>query len=158
MNVIVLDLKKPAHQVEITEDSEILALFEGRGDDTIKTKVDIIHRKPNLQSRVNIKAVVFDQANFDLEAKMVIERGAYLTDSYLKVDALIMDESAKARAVPSLEISEDNVKGGHGATVGQVNQDQLHYLRTRGLSETEAGKVIVEAFLEDIKERIAAAK
>ena len=115
MKQVVLDLTKPNQQVEITEDTEVLGLFEGRGDDQLKTNLDIVHKKPYLTSRVFIKAVVFDRANFDIEAKMVIERGATQTDSYLKVDALIMDETAKARAVPSLEISEDNVKGGHGS-------------------------------------------
>jgi len=158
MKTIVVDLTKPYQEIEIIEDTEILGLFEGHGDDQIKASLDIVHKKPHLTSRVAIKAVVFNQAKFDLEAKMVIEKGATQTDSYLKVDALMMSDGAKARAVPSLEIYEDNVKGGHGATVGQVNKDQIHYLRSRGFSEQAAEELIVDAFIVEIRSRIEMAK
>ena len=151
-----LDFTIPEQDIEITEDTQLFGLFVGHGDDAVKSRINIVHRLPNLTSRVNIKAVVFDTANFDLEAKLLIDDGASNSDTYLKIDALIMHEGAKARAVPSLEIKEDNVKGGHGATVGQVNRDQVHYLMSRGFSMPDAEKLLVEAFIQDIQIAIAA--
>jgi len=154
MQKIVLDFSIPNQEIEITEDTQLLGLFVGHNEDEVKSQLSIIHRKPNLTSRVNIKAVVFDKANFDLEAKLIIDDGASNSDTYLKVDALIMDDGARARAVPSLEIKEDNVKGGHGATVGQVNREQVHYMMSRRFSKTDAEKLIVEAFIQDIQSQL----
>jgi Fe-S cluster assembly protein SufD len=154
MQKAILDLTKTEQTIEITEDTQLLGLFVGHNDEEVKSRLNIIHRKPNLTSRINIKAVVFDKANFDLEAKLLIDDGASNSDTYLKVDALIMDDGARARAVPSLEIKEDNVKGGHGATVGQVNREQVHYMMSRGFSKPDAEKLIVEAFIQDIKSQL----
>lgn len=148
MKTTTIDLEDPDHHIEITEDTQIDALYIGRGKASVAPRLQIYHKFPHLKSRINIKAVVFDQANFDLEAKLVIDKGAEDTDSYLKVDALLMSDKARARAVPSLEILTDNVKGGHGATIGQVDPEQIFYLMSRGLSQQTAEEVIVEAFVK----------
>ncbi len=147
MRILTLDLNSGEEELEITQDTHIIGLFVGHNSESIKPRLHIIHRQPHLTSRVQIKAVVFDNSNFDLEAKLTIEPTAVGTDSYLKIDALIMSDKASARAVPSLEIKTDNVKGGHGATIGQVDQNQLHYLMSRGLERKTAEGVIVEAFI-----------
>jgi Fe-S cluster assembly protein SufD len=145
-----LNLNNGEEVLEITQDTQFTGLFVGHNSDSTKPRLHIIHRQPHLTSRIRIKAVVFDTASFDLEAKLTIENDAVGTDTYLKVDALIMSDKATARAVPSLEIKTDNVKGGHGATIGQVDQNQLQYLMSRGLDRATAENMIVEAFIADI--------
>ncbi|MFQ5493002.1 MAG: SufD family Fe-S cluster assembly protein [Candidatus Dojkabacteria bacterium] len=149
MKQIILDLTKPNQTFEITEDTEFLGLFVGRNSEQVETVLNVIHKNPELKSLTKIKAVVYDRANFDMEGKLIIETGARNTDSYLSIDVLLMGPDATARAVPSLEITEDDVKGGHGATVGQVDGDQLFYLQSRGLTHDQAERLLVEGFVQD---------
>lgn len=133
--------------IEITEDVEIVVRYIGKGEDSFSSKVAFIHRKPNLRSKISIKAVMYDRSQFDLEALLKIDKGAQNTDAYLKIDCLLLGDDATARAVPSLEINEDEVKGGHGATIGHLDYEQLYYLKSKGLSSLEAQEMLVEAFL-----------
>lgn len=147
MKQITLDLTKPEINIEITEDSQINGLFIGKNNEEIKTKITITHSLPHLVSRVKIKAVVFDNSNFDLEGLLKINKGASGTDTYLKIDCLVMSPNAKARAIPSLEIKEDEVKGGHGATIGYLDPYQVNYLKSKGISNKNAEDLLVEAFI-----------
>ncbi len=144
-----IELKNENTDIEIVEDTQLNAIFVGRNEDILKSRINIIHKKPHLTSRINIKAVVFDNAHFDLEGVLRIEKGAVGTDTYLKIDCLVMSESAYTRAIPSLEINESEVKGGHGATIGYLDPEQLYYLKSHGLSEKDSERVIVEAFIKD---------
>lgn len=147
MRLRTIDLTQPNLELVVNEDTEFKALFVGRNSDTIKSEIKIIHRKPNLTSRVHIKAVVFDNSKFDIEPLLIIEKGASNTDTYLKVDCLVMSDGAFARAVPSLEIKENEVKGGHGATIGYIDPEMIHYLKSRGLTQEQSEELIVEAFV-----------
>jgi Fe-S cluster assembly protein SufD len=149
MRLIKLDLTQD-NIIEVQEDCEILAIFVGRSTQSVKSKLKVIHTRPGLKSSTTIKAVLYDSAQFEFYGNLVIERGAKFTDSYLKIDVLMLSESAKAIAVPSLEIHENDVKGGHGATVGEIDAEAAFYLTSRGLSATEAQDVIVAGFTQEI--------
>lgn len=143
----ILDLSKDTQVIEISEDIQLSALFVGRDSQQIKSKVEIVHSKPNLTSRIRIKAVLFDSSKADFEGLLKINKGAKGSDTYLKIDCLVMSESASARAVPSLEIFEDEVKAGHGATIGYLDLDMINYLQMKGLSKRQSEKLIVDAFI-----------
>lgn len=147
MKQITIDLTLPEHIIEITEDTEIHGLFVGKGNDRVTSNIIIEHVKPHLTSRINLKAVVFDNAKVDFEGMLRINKGAAQTDTYLKMDCLVMSETASARAVPSLEIFEDEVQGGHGATIGYLDPEMIGYLQSKGLSRQTAEDVVVEAFI-----------
>lgn len=153
---LILDFSKPNQTIEITEDTEVLGLLIGKKSKVTNLNLKIVHKKPNLKSDILVKAVLWDKSRFDFEGDLIIKRGARNTDAYLKVDILIMSDEASARAVPSLEIEEDEVRGGHGATVGQVDEEQLFYLQSRGLDEKEAEDVLVDGFIKEIQEKINA--
>lgn len=143
-----LDLNKENQVIEITQDSELSALFVGRNSQELNSRIEVVHNKPNLTSRINIKAVVFDNSKANFEGLLRINKGAKGTDTYLKIDCLVMSEAASARAVPSLEILEDEVKGGHGATIGYVDLNMINYLQSKGLTRSQSEKLIVEAFIK----------
>lgn len=147
-------LTEPILKIEIDEPTEILGLFIGTGNDSCQFRLEVIHKQPQLSSLTLIKAVLFDQAQFDFEGDIIIKTGAKYTDSYLKAAVLMLSRQAKARAVPALEIMENDVKGGHGATVGRVDEEELFYLSSRGLSRTEATRVLVNGFLRDLIDRV----
>jgi len=116
VKTIVLDIQNTT-ELEVTEDCEILALFLGSSDESLRNKIRIVHRKPGITSRVDIRAVLQDRSSFDLETTVVIEDGAYLSDTYLNMRALLLSDLAKAKSVPSLEIKDDKVKGGLAAVL-----------------------------------------
>jgi Fe-S cluster assembly protein SufD len=153
MKQIILDLTHD-NTIEISEDTELIGLFIGKNSDKIVSRLDVIHKKPHLKSLTLVKAVVYDKARFDLEGKLIIQKGAKLTDAYLRIDVLLMSEGATARAVPSLEITEDDVKGGHGATIGQVDAEQMFYLTNRGLSAQQSEKLLIEGFVQDLLQKV----
>lgn len=147
MQKIWLDLRKTEELIEITEPTEIYGLFIGSGEESRQQELRVVHRKPNLSSLVTVKAVLLDKSQFDFTGTLQIETGAKGTDTYLRADVLMLSDNAHARAVPALEIEETDVKGGHGATVGKLDQDLLFYLTSRGLSRREATTLMVEGFL-----------
>ncbi len=148
MQSIELKLTNSDLDLHIDEDTDIVAKYDGRSNSNLKTKINFIHSHRNIKSRILIKAVLKDSSRFDFEGVLKILKGASGTDTYLKVDCLILSDKAYARAVPSLEINENDVKGGHGATIGHIDSEQMYYLTSKGLTPSQAEKEIVKAFLK----------
>jgi Fe-S cluster assembly protein SufD len=100
------------------------------------------------------KSAVADTAYVVFDGMINIERGAQGTNSDLRDNVLHLSAKARSDSIPGLEIDANEVKAGHGSTSGQVDQEQLFYLRSRGLSRTEALRTIVLGFFASIVERI----
>jgi Fe-S cluster assembly protein SufD len=86
--------------------------------------------------------------------KIFVRQGAQLTDSSQQSRNLLLSERAHVDTKPQLEIFADDVKCAHGATVGQLEPDQVFYLKSRGLSEATARDLLTFAFAAEIVERI----
>jgi len=149
MKTINLSQTALLKDITIDEDCEIKGIFKGDGHSIIKGGFNIIHHNPQLKSRVHIKAVLFDHDVLDIEPKIVINKGSKGTDTYLKIEILLVGDKAQARVVPGLEIMENEVKGGHGATISRLPKDQIYYLQSRGLDLQTATKLLISAFLEE---------
>ena len=76
MKIINIDFLITDQIIEITEDSKIIGTFVGKNDQILKSKITFLHKHPNINSRIYIKAVVFDKSRFDLDAMLKIEKGA----------------------------------------------------------------------------------
>ena len=83
-----------------------------------------------------------------------VDRDAQKTDGYQRNDNLILSESARADSIPGLEIEADDVKCSHGATAGRVDDEQVFYATTRGLTRQEAIRMIVSGFFQQVFDRI----
>jgi Fe-S cluster assembly protein SufD len=129
---------------------EILGLYVMKDNDVLTSNIKFINNQRDSFTRITLKFILLDNARLDLEATAVINNGASLTDTYLKIDCLLLSQNAKARIIPCMEIMEDNVKGGHGATIGMVDDLQKWYLTSRGITEEEAEKMLIQAFAQDI--------
>lgn len=147
MKIIEIDFSITEQIIEITENSKLIGKFIGNNADELKVKITFLHKRAGLHSRIDIKAVVFDKSKFDFEGLLKIEKGAVGTDTYLKIDCLVVGENAFARAIPSLEINESEVKGGHGATIGYLDPSQMYYLKSHGLSSKSSEEILIDAFL-----------
>lgn len=100
------------------------------------------------------KSAVADTAYVVFDGMIKIERGAQGTNSDLRDHVLHLSPKARSDSVPGLEIDANEVKAGHGSTSGQVDEEQLFYLRARGLSRKEALRMIVLGFFGSIVERV----
>jgi Fe-S cluster assembly protein SufD len=83
------------------------------------------------------------------QGAVIVAREAQKTDARQSVDALLLSDDARHDAKPELEIYADDVQCGHGATTGQLDDNALFYLRARGISEADAERLLIAAFLED---------
>ncbi len=124
---------------------------EGQIHDTL-TLFD--HAVPQCTSMQTYRGVLDKGSKASFQGKVLVRQDAQKTDARQKADSLILDRSAEANAKPELEIYADDVQCAHGATVGELSQDQLFYLNSRGLSPREAKAVLVEAFIAELCESV----
>ena len=114
------------------------------------------HAKGHTTSDLLFKGALRDRARMVYQGLIRVQKDAQRSDAYQANRNLILSNKARADSIPSLEIEANDVRCTHGATVGQVDEDQLFYLRTRGLPRPEAERMIIQGFFEPVLERIPA--
>ncbi len=107
----------------------------------------IHHHAPDCVSRQLFKAVVLGSGRSSVDGTVIVDRGAQHTDAKQLLRHLMLSKEGRADSKPRLFIHADDVKCGHGATVGKMDADQLFYLRSRGLDMESANSLLTHAFL-----------
>lgn len=133
--------------IQVNNDSPIEYKWIGNNNDEYIKRLRFVFNKPFIKSKINIKAVVKDKAKFNVEAIIVVNKGAKNIDSYLSIKVLLLSDNAFARAVPSLEIKENDVKAGHSATITHIDKRDIYYLQSRGLSKETSEQLLIESFM-----------
>ena len=108
------------------------------------------HKAPNCTSRLFAKAVVADRARSVYFGMIDVAPKAQRTDAYQKSANLLLSPTARADAIPNLTIGANDVKCSHGASVGQVDEEELFYAMSRGLPRDKAERLIVDGFFNEI--------
>lgn len=116
------------------------------------TRVD--HAKPNCYSNELYKGILKDKSTAVFNGKIMVHLDAQKTNAYQRNQNILLSDEATINTKPQLEIFADDVKCTHGATVGQLNDEALFYLRSRGIPEDEARKLLLNAFADEIAELI----
>ncbi|MGB3288351.1 MAG: Fe-S cluster assembly protein SufD [Burkholderiaceae bacterium] len=129
-----------------------LYYVDGRRHVDHHTLID--HAKPHGLSREYYRGILGDTARGVFGGRILVAHGADKTDAIQRSDSLLLSRLAKADARPELEIYADDVKCAHGATVGQLDEDSMFYLRSRGLDEVHARNVLTYAFAAQAVDRI----
>lgn len=129
------------------QELEIVGRFRVDGNDIKKWNIEIIHAAPKTLSKTNIKGVVDGNGQAFVNGIIKVLPKAIGTNAFLEERILLLSPSAKAEAIPNLEIKTDDVKCSHAATVGKIDEEEVFYLQSRGISETQAKEMIVEGFL-----------
>ena len=114
----------------------------------IKTKIN--HLVPNCKSYQKIKSVVDAEGRGVYQGKIYVKDIAQKTNAYQLSKALLLSENSEFDSKPELEIYADDVKCSHGSTSGNVDENSIHYLMTRGLSKKQAVQLLVNGFLNEI--------
>ncbi len=129
--------------------------YLGSAQQHIDNTTWVTHRAVGGNSRQVFKGVLDEQAKGIFQGKVLVERDAQKTDAHQLSKALLLSDRAEMDGKPELEIYADDVKCGHGCTVGDIDEKALFYLRARGIDEETARALLIEAFLAEVMEQIA---
>ena len=129
-----------------------LNLSDGRQVADVHTRVE--HRVPNCKTVQRHKCIAGGASTSVFSGNIVVHRGAKGTDTRQESRNLLLSARAKIDAQPELEILNDDVSCKHGATVGQIDAESLFYLKSRGIDEASAKKLLIYAFAAEIVDRI----
>src|SRR5262245_27803615 len=130
-------------------DCTLKGLYLGDGRRLVDNHTTIDHAKPHCGSREVYKGILADHARAGFNGKIIVRPDAKQTDK-----GLLLSEDAQINTKPQLESFANDVKCTHGAAVGQMDDEAIFYLRTRGLSHDEARNLLVHAFAGDVLNRM----
>ena len=125
-------------------------LFIGDSNQHISNYTNVTHAKPGCLSNQLFKGILSENATGAFNGKIYVSKDAQKTLAYQKNNNILLSPDARMNSKPQLEIYADDVKCSHGATVGQLDEDALFYLRSRGIREKEARHLLMYAFANDI--------
>ena len=136
-------LTKPGAEVELW------GLLVGKKTRSTNVKVRVRHIAPNTTSKIIVKAALSDTSKVNVDGLVAIDKGAKGANAWLAAHLMLLSDKATGTAIPSLEIVENDVTAGHATTIGRVDDMQLFYLMSRGMTKAEARQLIVHGFLQD---------
>jgi Fe-S cluster assembly protein SufD len=138
-------------------ESILNGLYMGHGDQLLDNHTFIDHAKPRCESHELYQGILTDNANGVFSGKIMVHPDAQKTDAKQSNNCLLLSDEARINSKPQLEIYADDVRCTHGATVGQLNEEGIFYLRSRGISEQQAKNILTYAFVEQVIEGIGIA-
>ncbi|WP_186397522.1 Fe-S cluster assembly protein SufD [Stappia sp. TSB10GB4] len=134
--------------------ADLLGITMVRAGQHVDQTLVVDHAVPHCDSRELFKTVVGDGAKGIFQGKIIVRPHAQKTDGQMMTQSLLLSDDAEMSLKPELEIFADDVQCAHGATSGQIDEDLLFYLRSRGIPEAEARTLLVLAFLSEAVEEI----
>jgi len=136
--------------IEENSSCNILSALFLKKDEHQEIKTLINHQAPNCSSNQKVKNVLSSKSKGIYQGKIYVKDIAQKTNAYQLSKALLINEDAEFNSKPELEIYADDVKCSHGSSSGNIDEDSLHYLMTRGLSRKDSTKLLIKGFLNDV--------
>lgn len=133
---------------------ELSGLYYGAGEQTLDQQITVIHAAKDCTSEQNYRGVLDDSSTGVFNGAIDVRPGADGTDAEQSNDNLLLSHRAEVNSQPRLEILADDVKCKHGATVGQLDDTAMYYMRTRGIAADEARRLLIAAFAEQAVDAI----
>lgn len=137
----LIELLVPGAEVEVS------GVFLSQEQENKEIKVTIHHKAPNTRANTVLKGVARDASRISFTGRIIIDPSCGNSNSFLTERILLLSDSAKAEAVPDLEILTDDVKCSHAASISRIPETQVFYLMSRGLPRNQAEQLIVDGFL-----------
>lgn len=135
-------------------EAHFYGLYFLRGNTHVDNHTVVDNVKPNCLSNELYKGIIDDNATAVFNGKIYVEKDAQKTNAFQSNKNILLSDNATVNTKPQLEIFADDVKCSHGCTVGQLDEEALFYLRSRGISEKAAKSLLVHAFAIDILEHV----
>ncbi|MGY5149825.1 MAG: Fe-S cluster assembly protein SufD [Candidatus Nitrosopumilus sp. bin_68KS] len=133
-------------------DSEVIF---GNDEQSFDIQTDVNHESPSTDARVVEKSILRNKSKSLFKGMIRIKEHAAKSNSFLSGRSILLDKDAKSDAIPGLEIFTNDVKATHSASVAQIDEEQIFYLKTRCLTHEEAERTIVEGFLEPLSRKMS---
>jgi len=134
--------------------TNIYGLYIINSNQHVDNQTVVDHIKPNSISREYYKGILNDQSTGIFNGKIYVRNDAQNTNAFQSNKNIILSDKSNIKTKPQLEILANDVKCSHGATIGQIDKNQLFYLRSRGIDQPKAISMIVKAFIKEIIEKI----
>lgn len=148
-----ITIKKPGeYVVELIgagAEAKIFGAFEAENNDQVAVTIIIHHKAPHTRANTTLRGVGRDQSSIKFVGRIIIDEDCGDSNSFLTERILLLSDSAKAEAVPDLEIKTDDVKCSHAASISRIPEEHIFYLMSRGLSQRAAEELVVEGFLAE---------
>lgn len=155
--LVIIDHALSASTIRVTVEeharAEVLCWVRGRGNDATTIAITLTHTGSHSVGTARVRAMLYDTSLNTVIGNVRIPRGAKEAESFFEYRAILFD-SARATATPALEIEEHPLKAGHAAAIGRIDEEQLFYLQSRGLSPEEAAQLITAGFFAQLVEVI----
>lgn len=135
-------------------DSLLNGVYVGNGDQHQDNLMRVVHAQPHCESRQFYKGIMTDEAHGVFTGRIVVKKPAQKTDAVQSNQNLLLSPKSRANTKPQLEIYADDVKCTHGATIGQLDEQAVFYLRSRGMSEQAARGMLIYAYVLEALERM----
>ncbi|HUT06827.1 MAG TPA: Fe-S cluster assembly protein SufD [Nitrosopumilaceae archaeon] len=135
-----------------SNDSEVIF---GNKEQSFDIQTDVNHEAPSTEGRVVEKSILRNKSKSLFKGMIRIKENASKSNSFLSGRSILLDKDAKSESIPGLEIFTNDVKATHSASVAQIDEEQIFYLKTRCLSHEEAERTIVEGFLEPLSRKMS---
>ncbi|MBQ0142655.1 MAG: SufD family Fe-S cluster assembly protein [Prevotellaceae bacterium] len=135
------------------ENSELLmrGRMQGKDTDSILRNILIDHKTPSCKSDIYYKYVLNDDAQGSFTGKVLVRQDSQKTESLLLNRNLCLTKTAHMHSEPLLEIYADDVKCSHGSSIGMLDENALFYMQQRGISLTDARRLLIDAFINEIQ-------
>ncbi|MBQ1912105.1 MAG: SufD family Fe-S cluster assembly protein [Bacteroidales bacterium] len=131
-------------------EAHLKGLYLCKADETVNFRIVMHHKAPGCKSTQLFKGIAGGQAQVRFDGVIVVAPDAQQTEAYQENHNIVLTDEAKVVTKPQLEIYADDVKCSHGATVGRLNEDELFYMRSRGIPEAEARTLQMLSFLSPV--------
>ena len=135
-----------------SNDSEVIF---GNNEQSFDIQTNVNHESPATEGRVVEKSILRNKSKSLFKGMIRIKENAAKSNSFLSGRSILLDKDAKSDAIPGLEIFTNDVKATHSASVAQIDEEQVFYLKSRCLSHEEAERTIVEGFLEPLSRKMS---
>jgi len=133
-------------------DSEVIF---GNNEQSFDIQTNVNHESPSTEGRVVEKSILRNKSKSLFKGMIRIKEKATKSNSFLSGRSILLDKDAKSDSIPGLEIFTNDVKATHSASVAQIDEEQIFYLRTRCLTKAEAERTIIEGFLEPLSRKMS---
>jgi len=129
------------------KEEEMVVVFAGKGKDEIDLDLSSVHSAPSTRGKITVKGVLQDEARARIKGLIKIKKGAPGSRDFLEERTILLGKESTVETVPDLEIEENDVSASHAASTARVGEEELFYLKSRGIGEKEARRLMVEGFL-----------
>lgn len=135
-------------------EAHLNGLFVAKGNQLIDNHTLVDHQMPNCQSNELYKGIAKDKSTGIFNGKIYVRKDAQKTNAYQSSKNILLSDDATINTKPQLEIYADDVKCSHGTSTGKVDEQALFYLKARGIGEMSARKLLLQAFAQEVIDKI----